>query len=658
MKYMSFTRIILAKLMLFSLLSLSFLPFLPNLSVAGPLDLRITRVDPHNGFVWVRHYATAEVTLASDMAFCHNINYSTEIPAGTVFGAGEEKKFSVPGVISPEIDIWLYQGTSGFGNAANIVTGIKFGGAATDEKGRSAIARAAGKWDTPGGVAIPAPISGKILEIKASANPVVYPSVSTDWKVGLAPIELGAIRVGLYPVATGLNSPLGLESPAGDPRSFIYTQAGEVLILDANDQLLPTPFLDVSALLAVPNAGANERGLLGFCFHPDFATNGRFFTFTSEPSSGLEDYPTPAGGIADHMSVITEWSVNPADPNVADVSTRNVLLSIGQPQSNHNGGQLAFGPDGYLYIGLGDGGSANDSGSGHENSGNAQATTNPLGSILRIDVDATNLNGVNGKFGIPGSPNGNPFSSGVREIYAWGFRNPWRFGFTPSGDLLVADVGQNTIEEINLVERGRNYGWRFKEGTFFFDEDTGEASQTGGAPGSVRDPIAEYDHDDGVSIIGGHVAVTNACFPGLGGKYFFGDFLAGSSGRLFAMDPAGGLIEEVGVGVGVQPDIRITGFGQDASGQSYVIGSDGSDGRVYRLGAPMLITDMTVDATGMATIDFQGAGSETVAVAESSLDLVTTPFSAISATVAVGTNTLQATLPAAQDHEEIIITAP
>jgi glucose/arabinose dehydrogenase len=195
--------------------------------------------------------------------------------------------------------------------------------------------------------------------------------------------------------------------------------------------------------------------------------------------------------------VVAEWTVDPADPNVVDLLSRRELLRIDEPQSNHNGGDMHFGPDGMMYIALGDGGAADDQGAGHSSEGNAQDLNNVLGKILRIDVDGTNS--ANGKYGVPAD---NPFvgKPGVDEIFAYGFRNPYRFSFDRvTGKLYVGDVGQNDVEEIDIVSSGGNYGWRLKKGSFFFDPNADAAGFTttlpvAPVPRDVIEPIAEYDH--------------------------------------------------------------------------------------------------------------------------------------------------------------------
>jgi len=398
----------------------------------------------------------------------------------------------------------------------------------------------------------------------------------------------GAIQVALEPVASGLVSPLNLvEAPDGTGRRMIVEQRGQVRILE-NGTLGSTPFLDVSSRMVSLSPGYDERGLLGFTFDPGFANPAspgyrRVFTYTSEPvASGTADFAPPVaddGSTAvNHHSVIASWRVNAASPNTIDPTTRQELLRFGQPQHNHNGGYLAFGPDGMLYIGSGDGGGANDGGgasnrTGHNSAiGNGQDNTTVLGKILRIDVNGTNS--ANGRYGIPIS---NPFSAGIsgaKEIYATGFRNPYRFSFY-GNDLYVGDVGQNNVEEVDRVVLGGDYGWAYKEGSFRFDRATGTVStDLTGLPTDLLDPLLQYDHDEGISITGGFV-YRGSLLPDLAGKYIFGDFartFSTPNGRLFYADLGSLNIQEFNLGA-QGTGLFLKGFGEDAGGELYVLGS-------------------------------------------------------------------------------------
>ncbi|MCB1742110.1 MAG: PQQ-dependent sugar dehydrogenase [Gammaproteobacteria bacterium] len=428
------------------------------------------------------------------------------------------------------------------------------------------------------------------------------PFVPTAHAQGVAdpiptPIAPAGLRIILEPVATGLSAP-NLITHAGDGsgRRFIVEQRGQVLI--ANDTgVSSTPFLDMGNLLVSPRPNFDERGLLGLAFHPGFADPtssgfGKLYTYSSEPTSDFT-VPLPAGERFDHQSVVSEWRVSSSDPNRVDTSSRRILMRIDEPQFNHNAGMLEFGPDEKLYIALGDGGGSGDDEPGHGVTGNGQNPGNVLGSLLRIDVDGDNS--ANGMYGVPDD---NPFvgvPDAVDEVYAYGLRNPFRFSFDrQSGELVVADVGQGNIEEVNVVTAGGNYGWRHKEGSFAFDPNGNLISDDlTGVPDGLIDPVLEYDHDEGISIIGGYV-YRGSEIPELEGLYVFGDFSQGfgtPSGRIFVGDLDTGLIEELLIGPdGESLGMFIKGFGQDEDGELYLLASsllapEGDTGIAYRLSA-------------------------------------------------------------------------
>ncbi|MBI3839056.1 MAG: PQQ-dependent sugar dehydrogenase [Planctomycetia bacterium] len=398
-----------------------------------------------------------------------------------------------------------------------------------------------------------------------------------------AHIVKGSIAIELKTIAAGLVAPNYL-TPAGDgtDRLFITDQNGQVRVVQ-NGLLQPASFVDLSSRLVTLSSGYDERGLLGLAFNPGFSDSSsagfhKLYTYTSEPSSGPADFtvPLPSGVSFNHQSVVTEWQVSAQNPSAVDLNSRREIMRIDEPQFNHNGGMLAFGADRNLYISLGDGGAANDVGNGHTaNIGNGQDTSNVLGKILRIDVAGNNS--ANHQYGVPAD---NPFvaGGGVPEIYAYGLRNPFRFNFDrPTGDLLAADVGQNKIEEIDRIVKGGNFGWHVKEGTFLFDPSTGQVTaDSPGTPAGLIDPLAEYDHDEGIAVIGGFVYHGTA-IPQLIGKYVFGDFsrsFAGPNGRLFFADLNTGLIQELILGLNDRTlGLFIKGFGQDANGELYVLGS-------------------------------------------------------------------------------------
>jgi glucose/arabinose dehydrogenase len=432
------------------------------------------------------------------------------------------------------------------------------------------------------------------------------------------PIRKGGVPVRLEPVATGLTAPnWGISAPGDDGRLFVVDQPGIVWAVDLTSGAKGA-FLDVSNRLVPLGAFGpgtfDERGLLGLAFHPDYAANGLLYTFTSEPVTEPADFSTmPPGTTANHQSVVAEWQV--PDPtsltSVVDPSTRRELLRIDKPQFNHNAGALNFGPDGFLYISLGDGGNEDDQGVGHSPQGNAQDPSNVLGKILRIDPAGSDS--ANGSYGIPSD---NPFvdtEGFVPEIWAYGFRNPFRFSFdSATGSLLVGDVGQNHIEEIDVVAKGGNFGWRIKEGSFLFDPNGDQpgfvTERSPGEPEGLIDPIAEYDHDEGIAVVGGFVYRGDA-IPQLRGRYVFGDFARSFTefGRLFFLNPAGQVREFRFVGQD-SLGLKLDGLGQDADGELYVLGNTtgtpfGDTGVVLRIAPRQRDNELEADLNGFAEVD-------------------------------------------------------
>jgi glucose/arabinose dehydrogenase len=386
--------------------------------------------------------------------------------------------------------------------------------------------------------------------------------------------------IGLVTIASGLTAPnWGTTAPGHPGRLFVTDQVGLLwaINLPGGDSSI---FLDVSSRLVALGIGGpgsfDERGLLGVAFHPNYASNGLLYTYTSEPVGDPADFSTmPVGTPANHQSVIIEWEVpDPGNPDsVVDPATARILLRIDEPQFNHNAGCLNFGPDGMLYISLGDGGAADDQGVGHSAQGNGQDTSNVLGKILRIDPQGTNS--ANGQYGIPTD---NPFvgqAGFVPEIFAYGFRNPFRFSFdTATGHLYAGDVGQNDIEEVDVVVAGANYGWRMKEGTFLFDPNGADAgfvtANSPNQPPGLTDPIAQYDHDEGLAIIGGFV-YRGSAIPSLQGRYIFGEFARtfSNDGRLFFLQ--GATVREFRLVGQDQLGMSLLGMGQDAAGELYAL---------------------------------------------------------------------------------------
>ncbi len=348
-------------------------------------------------------------------------------------------------------------------------------------------------------------------------------------------------------VVTGAAAPVDIVAAPGDAsRLFVVEQGGRIRIL-RNGAFAATPFLDVASLIAT----GGERGLLGLAFHPQYATNGRFFVDYTRASDGA--------------TVIAAYRVSTATLDRADPASAQVLLTIAQPFENHNGGALRFGPDGYLYIGMGDGGSANDPGN------RAQDPNELLGKLLRIDVDG----------GTPyASPPDNAFVAsglGRPEIFALGLRNPWRIGFDRvTGDLYIGDVGQDRAEEIDFPLRGApagaNFGWRVVEG----NRCTGLSGAKCPSPQYVA-PILTYEHGPGCSVTGG-VVYRGKRVPALYGRYLYGDYC---SGQIFAaVRDADGQWRAEQV---LDADQRIGTFGEDADGEVYW--SDLASGALYRMAA-------------------------------------------------------------------------
>jgi glucose/arabinose dehydrogenase len=438
----------------------------------------------------------------------------------------------------------------------------------------------------------------------ATVAPTSLNVAPTNDRPPLPLIRQGSIEVGLVTVASGLTAPLELTSPAdGTGRLFIVQQTGQILILQSGS-ILPTPFLDVSSRLVPLMPDYDERGLLGFAFHPDFNNASapgyhKIYTYTSEPVDGPADFTVPNPSPFDNQSVLAEWQVSATDPNVIDPSTRREVVRIDHPQFNHDGGKLAFrATDRYLYISLGDGGNANDVGDGHTAvKGNGQDKTNVLGKVLRInplDPALTRGSGdrvsANGKYRIPRT---NPFLAqpgAVDEIFLYGLRNPYRFSFDSTLDhLIIADVGQNNIEEVDLGVSGSNYGWHRKEGTFLFNPDTGSIRPDQNPDPRLVNPVAEYSHFDGIAVVGGFT-YRGTLVPLLANRYIFGD-LSGNAGsaRLFYTYLGNSPILEFQMGPQNPLEGQsLKGFGQDDANELYVmidsnIGPSGTGGKVLKI---------------------------------------------------------------------------
>lgn len=359
------------------------------------------------------------------------------------------------------------------------------------------------------------------------------------------PAELGKYTiVPAFPNVAAITNPVELTAPNdGTNRIFVVSVKGTIHVF-ANDAATATKstFLDISSKVTA----SGEMGLLGLAFSPDYKTNGYFYVNYVRRNPGIE-------------TVIARYKVSAGNPNQADASSEEILLTFAQPFENHKGGKLAFGNDGYLYIATGDGGSGGDP------NRNGQNKNTLLGKILRIDV---NNRGTGTAYAIPGD---NPFKGVANtreEIYAYGLRNPWRFSFDKTtGWLWAADVGQDKFEEIDIIEKGGNYGWVTMEGN---DCYSGNCDKTG-----LALPVYTYDHTVGKSITGGYVC-RDKSLPGLAGRYVYGDYVSGSVWALTVNNKtvtANDLIGKVNGGT-------LSSFGEDSNGGLYILNY--SDGKVYK----------------------------------------------------------------------------
>ncbi|MGX5819672.1 PQQ-dependent sugar dehydrogenase [Chitinophaga lutea] len=371
--------------------------------------------------------------------------------------------------------------------------------------------------------------------------------------------------VKLQLVTDKVQSPVAMAVPGdGSNRQFIVQKEGRVWVVQ-NGRLLDKPFIDVSADMVDVNPAYDERGLLGMAFHPKFRTNGKFYLYYSAPV----DNPVKKG--RNHKSVLAEFKVAKSSDNSAPVSSRRVLMEFVQPESNHNGGDLTFGPDGYLYIASGDGGGGGDK---HGTIGNGQDLGTVLGKILRIDVNGSPYN----------IPKDNPFTNkaGARgEIWAYGLRNPWRISFDKAnGRLFAGDVGQNKYEEVDVIKKGGNYGWRIMEGYHEFNVPDGADKS------KLIEPIHEYDHNDGISITGGYVYRGKA-IPALTGKYVFGDY----NGKTWTLTQKGNKWDRSDLIFQNKPEgnVQLLSWGQDDAHELYMLitipqgGGAPAKGFVYKL---------------------------------------------------------------------------
>lgn len=411
----------------------------------------------------------------------------------------------------------------------------------------------------------------------------------------------GDIAVGLQEVASGFAVPLVLTfAPGQKDRLYVADQIGIIRIVD-HARLLSEPFLDLRPWLTKLTPAYDERGLLGLAFHPQFDRKDhpgsrKLYTFTSEPPGPCEVPLANAADKVDHLNVVTEWRASDEDTNRVDLGSRRVVFSYATPNFHHNGGSLAFGHDGLLYISVGDGGTGlvfTDK----SPMGIAQDVESPRGKILRIDP--LGLQGVKSGTGQYSAPSGNPYVGrpGLDAIYALGLRNPWRMSVDHvTEELLVGDVGQSSIEEVNIVKLGGNYGWPIKEGDSYRNDNPGkftkDAPWAGQAP--LMDPALTYTREyiqSGVlSVVGGYV-YRGTAIPRLQGRYVFGNWTTsgGLHGQLFHADLRSGEMKEFLIGPSDEPiDGYLVAFGEDAGGELYALntslaGPRGNTGKVLRL---------------------------------------------------------------------------
>ena len=389
----------------------------------------------------------------------------------------------------------------------------------------------------------PSPSVVASLSPSPAASPSASPPLTSPTA---ATVAKGSFK--LTRIASGLQSPVFVTNAGdGSNRLFIVEQAGRILVMK-DGRLLAKPFLDIRSRVV----SGGERGLLGLAFDPDFKTNGVF----------VVDYTRNSSHVGD--TVIARYKAATGS-DVADPASAQTLLVVSQPQANHNGGQLAFGPDGYLYIGMGDGGSSGDQGAGHAPQGNGQSLATLLGKILRIGVPA------NGGYTIP--PTNPKIATGARpEIWAYGLRNPWRFSFDrATGTLYIADVGQNRWEEVDVRPAssagGENYGWPVLEGTHTY--------RGGALTGDVK-PVAQYPHEGGDCSVSGGYVYRGQKVPSMFGFYVFGDYCTGRVRTLVNFNGRWAM------SVLIDTSFHISSFGEDEARELYLVDLGGA---VYRFDA-------------------------------------------------------------------------
>ncbi|MDX1416779.1 MAG: PQQ-dependent sugar dehydrogenase [Candidatus Promineifilaceae bacterium] len=407
------------------------------------------------------------------------------------------------------------------------------------------ITAAAGENSITATVAIEMPTdTAEAATAQPAAEPTITPPDVPTLTPTYTPIPVSAVEsISLKPLLVGAFTRPVYLTHAFDDRLFIVEQAGLVRIIK-DDELLNQPFLDIRDRVG---SGRLEQGLLSIAFHPNYPDNGRFFV----------NYTNKSGD-----TIVSRFAIASENPDSADLGSETVILAIDQPYPNHNGGQIKFGPDGFLYVGMGDGGSANDP------LNNGQDPNTLLGTLLRLDVDFA-LEG----YAVPAT---NPFvgdDTRRNEIWAWGLRNPWRFSFDRlTGDMFIADVGQNVWEEVHVQngdsQGGENYGWNILEGSHCFIEN--DCDKTG-----LELPIFEYDHQGHCSITGGYI-YRGQKYPELYGNYFVADYCSGHIWSLIPESDGGWTANTV-----LDSDHVISSFGEDVDGELYLL--DHNQGSIYHL---------------------------------------------------------------------------
>lgn len=421
-----------------------------------------------------------------------------------------------------------------------------------------------------------------------------------------APAQFTALpKVALKVIAEGFTAPIALsEMTDGSGRFMIADQLGLIRVLEKDGRLVDEPLLDLrSKIDPARNQGMEERGILGLALHPQFKSNHKFYTVYSAPLR-------PSGPTGwSHTMRVSEFQIDPGNPLQAKAGSERVVLEIDEPLWNHNSGRIGIGPDGFLYLTVGDGGAPNDTGVGHADVGNGHTLTTLLGKMLRLDLDGSPYN----------IPKDNPYAdgkSGRPEIYAYGLRNSWGFSWDRGGthELFLADVGQDIWEEVNMIVNGGNYGWRVKEGSAFFNPDTPlQSPQTGpkaGADGKpFIDPILTYKNarafprdpqSRGSTVVGGYIYRGKA-FPNLVGKYVFGDWAKNwiSDGQIFvatrtAGSPSGWTMERAEIEGHPAGNIGayLWAYGEDEAGELYLLATgantaiEGKRGKLLKLVPP------------------------------------------------------------------------